>query len=368
MSVAGPVRVLMTADAVGGVWTYAEELARALSRSGCMILIAVMGGSLPDRRRRALSTLPGVRVIHGSYALEWMDDPWDDVARAGDWLLGLERRFRPDVVHLNGYCHAALPWRVPVVVVGHSCVLSWHAAVRGAPAPVERWDAYRQRVRAGLRAADLVVAPTRAMLDALEAHYGPLGRTRVIHNGRSVRAAGGAEPLVLAAGRVWDEAKNLATLSRVAPRCPWPIEVAGPERAPGAGDAVRLPGVRQLGALSPSELRRRMARAAIFAAPARYEPFGLCALEAARCGCALVLGDIASQRELWDGAACFVPPGDPAALERTLRTVIAEEDLRVSLVQRARDRARRYGAAAMGAGYHACYRELIAGRRHAVRA
>ena len=36
---------------------------------------------------------------------------------------GLERRLRPDVVHLNGYTHGALPWRAPVLVVGHSCVL-----------------------------------------------------------------------------------------------------------------------------------------------------------------------------------------------------------------------------------------------------
>ena len=56
------------------------------------------------------------------------------------------------------------------------------------------------------------------------------------------------------------------------------------------------------------------AAAAIYALPARYEPFGLSVLEAAQHGCALVLGDIDSLRENWDGAALFVDPDDAGAL------------------------------------------------------
>ena len=50
-----------------------------------------------------------------------------------------------------------------------------------------------------------------------------------------------------------------------------------------------------------------MGRAAIYALPARYEPFGLSILEAALSGCALVIGDIPSLREIWADAALFVP-------------------------------------------------------------
>ena len=82
--------------------------------------------------------------------------------RAGEWLLALAGRARPDVVHLNGYAHAALPWARPIVVVAHSCVLSWHEAVRGraAGAGVGRATARRVRARARGRAT-LLVAPTR---------------------------------------------------------------------------------------------------------------------------------------------------------------------------------------------------------------
>src|SRR3546814_4918927 len=71
-----------------------------------------------------------------------------------------------------------------------------------------------------------------------------------------------------------------------------------------------------------------LGRATFFALPARYEPFGLAVLEAALSGCALVLGDIPTLRELWDGVAAFVPPGDIEALEDVLTQLIADPDLR----------------------------------------
>ena len=124
----------MTADGVGGVWPYALDLASALEARGVSATLAVMGPPLAaDQIAEARGR--GVTAIEGGFRLEWMDDPWDDVAAAGEWLLALERQVSPDVVHLNGYCHAALPWSAPAVVVGHSCVRSWWRAVHGEDAP-----------------------------------------------------------------------------------------------------------------------------------------------------------------------------------------------------------------------------------------
>jgi hypothetical protein len=50
---------------------------------------------------------------------------------------------------------------------------------------------------------------------------------------------------------------------------------------------AELARVTPLGELTRRQLAREMGCAAIFAAPARYEPFGLAALEAALSGCAL---------------------------------------------------------------------------------
>jgi glycogen synthase len=358
-----PRKVLMTADTVGGVWNYALDLARGLGERGVEVALATMGEPPSDAQRETAARIPRLLLFESSFRLEWMEEPWRDVERAGDWLLRLEGRFAPDVVHLNGYCHAALPWSAPKVVVAHSCVLSWWSAVRGEAAP-ESWDRYRRAVAAGLAAADLVIAPSRAMLDALTAHHGPLASTRVIGNGRNGRLFRPAakEPVVFAAGRLWDEAKNLSALERVAADLPWPVYVAGENHHPDGGGEARTHHARLLGRLSQRALAAWMGRSAIYCLPARYEPFGLSVLEAALAGCALVLGDIPSLRELWRGRAVFVPPDDPEALRRALAELIADPDRRNLLAAAARARALERTPERMVEGYLAAYGELLGER------
>ena len=184
-SLAGaPPRVLMTADAVGGVWGCALELARGLAGAGSEVVLAIMGPPATPEQLGDAAAIDGVVIVEGSFDLEWMPGADEDVQRAGAWLLELDAAYAPDIVHLNGYAHGSLRWRAPVLVVAHSCVLSWWRAVHGEEAPAE-WDGYRRRTAAGLRAADLVVAPTRAFLRTVEALYGPGLRARVIWNGKN---------------------------------------------------------------------------------------------------------------------------------------------------------------------------------------
>jgi len=355
-----PRKVLMTADTVGGVWTYALELARGLADQGIEVAIATMGAPVDGLQREMAGRIPRLKVFESNFKLEWMDDPWRDVERAGDWLLGLEERFAPDLIHLNGFAHGALPWHAPKIVVGHSCVLSWWEAVKNEPVP-EEWHRYRQEVRAGLDAADLVVAPSSAMMAALCRHYGPLPRATVVYNGRDVRQfrATAKEPMLFSAGRLWDEAKNLEALESVAPRLPWPVFVAGENHHPDGGEA-RPHHTRLLGRLSQRALAAWLGRASIYVLPARYEPFGLSVLEAALSGCALVLGDIPSLRELWRNRAVFVPPDDPEALEDALVRLIEDPDRRTTLAAGARSRAIERTTERMVEGYLAAYGEVLA--------
>lgn len=358
-----PTRVLMTADTVGGVFTYALELLRGLSAAGVEVALATMGAPLSNTQRAALAQLPSLELFESEWKLEWMDDPWDDVQRAGEWLLDIEAKTAPDVVHLNGYVHAALDWYAPSVVVAHSCAVSWWDAVRRAPLP-DTLTTYRQHVRRGLRAAHVVIAPSHAMLAAIEQHYGALENTRVIANAVDARAfAPGAKlPYVFAAGRVWDDAKNLRVLAKVASRLEWPVVVAGPASSPDQR-SLTLSGVRSLGPLPRAELADWMARASIYALPARYEPFGLSVLEAAHAGCALVLGDIPSLREHWSDAAIFADPDDERALERLLSYLISEPDRRRELSQAAAARARCFAPEDMAAAYLEAYQSVMAERR-----
>ena len=360
------MRLLLTADAVGGVWSYALELARALAPHGIEVHAATMG-PLPNESQRADAARAGVTLHESDYALEWMDAPWDDVARAGDWLLALERELAPDVVQVNGYAHGALPWRAPVVVVAHSDVCSWWQAVRGERAPAS-WDRYRAEVGAGLAGADAVVAPTRAVADDLARQYGhDATRVRVVPNARPANdyTPAAKEPIVLTAGRVWDEAKNVAAVARAAAETPWAAYVAGDATSPD-GRALVWDGaatsVHWLGALAPDALAAWMGRAAVYALPARYEPFGLSALEAGLAGCALVLGDLPSLREVWGDAALFVPPDDGPRLAAALRALAADDTYRSSLGMRARARALTYTPERMATGYLDVYAAAAAGR------
>jgi len=350
-------RVLMTTDAVGGVWDYSLQLAEELHARGIEVTLATMGPRPTDEQRADAREIPSLTLIESDYRLEWTDDPWDDVSRAGSWLLDLESRVEPDIVHVNGYAHGALPWRAQAVVVAHSCVCSWWTAVRGREAPRE-WDVYRRRVRAGLESAAIVIAPSAAMLRSLAAHYGPVEGV-VVPNGRDARrfVTGPKEPLVLSAGRLWDEAKNMAALVAIASELPWPIALAGD----AAVDRGEAPGrVQYLGRLPWLALRDWMGRATIYALPARYEPFGLSILEAALSACALVLGDIPSLREHWDGAAVFVPPEHPRGLVAAIRHLTDDPARCAELGRRARSRGCELTSERMTDGYCRVYDALVA--------
>jgi glycogen(starch) synthase len=349
------MKLLMTADTIGGVWTYALELSRALRPLGTEIVLATMGRPLSAAQRADVRTLPHVSVSESTFRLEWMQDSWHDVDLAGDWLLRLEDAERPDVVHLNGYTHGALPWMAPVVMVGHSCVRSWWEAVRGDAVPDE-WSEYTRRAGEGLGAADAVVAPSHAMLGALVRHYGPLLHASVIPNGRDAALFPPAEKesFIVAAGRVWDEAKNLRALDEVAPELPWPVYVAGDDTAP-TGERHKLRAARRLGVLNRAELAHWFGRASIYAFPARYEPFGLSVLEAALAGCALVLGDLPSLRELWGAVATFVEPNDRGQLACALGRLCEDDALRRAQAARARRHAMLFGPERMAEKYQALY-------------
>jgi glycogen synthase len=330
--------VLVTADTLGGVFTYAVTLARELAHRDVTTHLATMGAKPRAEQRALLADVPGLVLHESTYALEWMDDPWEDVRRAGEWLLALEREIAPSIVHLNGYAHGMLPFRAPKIVVGHSCVLSWWEAVHGEPAPA-RYDTYRRAVSDGLAAADAVVTISHAMRAALRRHYGV--DAEVIYNGGNAPAeAVPKEPFVLTCGRVGDLGKNVQALARVAERLTWPVRVAG-------WDSDAYPGLEPLGWLGAPSLGAWMDRASIFALPARYEPFGLSPLEAASRGAALVLGDIPSLREIWGSSALFVAPEDHDGLLAALRRLIGDADLRTEYAARAKERATRYPASTM---------------------
>jgi glycogen(starch) synthase len=354
-----PNRILMTADCVGGVWNYSLDLAEALAPYGVQIGLATMGAPPSPSQRAQAARISNLQLFESNYKLEWMDSPWAEVDAAAVWLTELARDFMPDIVHLNGFSHAALDWDAPVVVVAHSCVRSWWAAVKSGPIP-DTFAEYTRRVSHALRSANLLVAPTKAMLEAIDKNYDLSAPSKVIPNGRfrSIHLPGNKMEIILTAGRLWDEAKGLQLLEQLAPELKWPIYAAGENRHP-SGSQELLGHIHALGHLDHHRLAEYLSAASIYASPALYEPFGLTVLEAALSGCALVLSDIPSFRENWNDAALLISTDEPNEWRAALNELSNDRTLRETLARRALDRAAALEPEMIGSRYFNAYCEVL---------
>ena len=356
---AGARRVLLTADAVGGVWTYALDLAGGLGAHGAGTTLAVLGPAPAADQAEAARAVPGLRLLPTGLPLDWLAETPEQVEAAGAALAAMAAETGADVVHLHSPALAAgARFPAPVVASCHSCVGTWWEAVREGPPPSD--FAWRTRLVArGCASADALVAPTAAFAAATARFYGLAEAPVAIHNGRrpSPLAARGPAPFAFTAGRLWDEGKNLRALDRAAARLAGsvPVLAAGPTESPG-GARIALDHIQTLGRLGEGDVARRLAERPVFVSAALYEPFGLAVLEAAQAGCALVLSDIPTFRELWDGAAEFVPAADDRAIAAAIERAARDRD-RLGAAVRAR--AGRYTVEAMAARTAAVYRSLL---------
>jgi glycogen(starch) synthase len=350
--------VFATTDAVGGVWTYALELAQGASARGIETTLAVLGPSPSEAQVAQSAGIRGLRLIDTGLPLDWTAESSATIAAAAVRLGELAGLSGADLIHLNSPAFATRrPFRKPVVGVLHSCLATWWRAVRSGPLP-EDFAWRTSLLREGMVACDAIITPSGAYADSVAETYG-LERPYVVHNGRSAapRAPETRKPVVVTAGRLWDPGKNATVLDALAARLKAPILAIGPLTGPNGEQAV-LRHARHIGPLGADEVRDIFAGAAIFVSAARYEPFGLAVLEAAQAGCALVLADIPTFRELWDGMARFADPDDPAAFAGIIQGLLDSPDDARKLGEAARQRANLLTAEAMTRGVLNVYRRV----------
>lgn len=353
-------KILMTADTLGGVWIYALELIQTLEHFDVQVVLATMGRPLNDHQKLQADKLKNLQIEESSYKLEWMQQPWKDVNRAGKWLLELEKKHKPDVIHLNNFVHGALPFRAPVVVVAHSDIFSWWNDVK-KESPPPQYLPYHRKVHAGLMKADFVVAPSQYMLTCVNKYYGVFKNQQVIGNARDCTKfhPGQKQPFVFSIGRIWDEAKNIKVLEKIARHSKWPIFIAGENQHPENDISQQFDHLHFLGPLSEEETSKWLSQASVYVMPARYEPFGLSVLEAALSNCALILGDIASLRENWKRAAFFIDPDRPGTLKKTLQMLQQDASLRKAVAEAAYNRAKKFRPDNMGMEYMLVYQKVM---------
>jgi glycosyltransferase involved in cell wall biosynthesis len=355
-----PRRILMSVDAVGGVWTYALELARGLSQSDIDVVLAVLGPAPSSEQLSEARQIPRMEVVQTALPLDWTAHHESELDGVAAELKQLADRSDTDLVHLNAPGHASTsPWHRPLVIVAHSCVGTWWRAVREGPLPPDlEWRS--QRARIGLGLADAVITPSRSFARDLQAVYSSMSIAAVL-NGRDAapaRSLDGGRDIFLTAGRLWDPAKNAGTVDQAAGASGIAVHAAGPLAGPN-GERAAFHHLHALGSLDTQELAHWYARTSVFISMSKYEPFGLAVLEAAQSGAALILSDIPTFRELWKGAALFVDANDPIALSEALAYLKSHPLPREGLARQAAERARQYTAHRMVKGTVAVYRRAL---------
>lgn len=356
------MRLLITADTVGGVWRFGLELAQGLLGAGDSVALVSFGrASSPAQRAECekLATSWGAqfRYLGSEISLEWMQDNCRCYEDGSAVLRQIAREFGAELLHTSQFCYGAAELGIPTVVTAHSDVLSWARACRNEGLEETEWlRRYCALVEKGLDCADAVAAPTKWMLEALAEGYRLPERTRVIANGRSIPVFG-AGPRVLravTAARLWDEAKDIGMLRTV--MSPMPLLVAG-ERECGGTEFAAPKGMELTGTLREEDMMRLLAASAVYVCTSRYEPFGLAPLEAALCGCAVLARDIASLHEVWGDAALYF--GDATELSTLLTRLAKSPEMLREAQRQARVRAQRYTRFKMAEEYRALYAEVL---------
>lgn len=339
-----------------------------LVRRGVQVTLVSFGNIPTHSQTEWMDGLRGIDFRPTAFRLEWMQEAEEDIESSREFLMSVITEIKPDVLHLNQFCYGSLPVEIPKIVVAHSDVVSWWAAVKNeipGDVPWMRW--YRGAVWEGLRGATAIVSPSAWMSRQVEHWYGKFSNSSVIYNGRTPALFNPhvtKEGYALSVGRLWDGGKQVSLLAR-AKTCA-PIFILGTEEHADAalrgGKEINLQGprVELKGPQSEGQLRQWYSRASIYVATSRYEPFGLAPLEAALSRCVILANDIPTFREIWGDAACYFNANDLGSLEHKLDLLHGDRELRLTYANLAYNRARhRYSAARMVDEYANLYQVLM---------
>ncbi|GAA5518585.1 D-inositol-3-phosphate glycosyltransferase [Demequina sediminis] len=285
------------------------------------------------------------------------------------------REFRPDAIHAHwvipqGVVATGVARSVPLVITtlggdlyalenGAATALKRRALRHARAVTVMNEDMRERAIALGADPATTHVMPMGARLATLEAT-----------TAREVAPPSRRHPVrVLAVGRLVEKKGFdvlLAALRAAQSRLELVIVGDGPERATLEAAAAGLP-VKFLGQLGRAELNAQYDQAAIAVFPSRRASTGdqdglpVAMLEAMGAGCAVIASDLPGLNEaIEEGhSGALVPPGDVAALARTIEVVAEDAELRASLGAAARERAQTYSIDAVGAGYRALFHGIV---------
>lgn len=356
-----------------GIGLAVVSLSRALARAGHEVTLVCR----PD----------GAREVAPAERLRVVALPRPSGPLPGSWTYARAVRaaLAPavDVVHVHGLARMAWWLRgararrgAPLVVTAHASDELGPSASAAGDAPPARARRHARRVRAILRRADAVLAPSRFMAGLVEAAGAP--RVDVVALGPTDETPAPPRPhegfVVLALAR-FVPVKGLRLLLDAfaaafadVPTARLVLAGEGPERealereaaARGLGARVAFPGY-----VDGAARRALLADADVVAVPTlgAYETFGLAAVDGAAAGAAVVVADGGALPErVGPGAGLVVPSGDVAAWAAALRGLWADPDGRRRLAAAARVGVPEDPWGGVAAAHVSVYRRLGCGR------
>jgi glycosyltransferase involved in cell wall biosynthesis len=321
--------VVITLAEVGGAQTYVGALLPAIVERFDVTVAAHGPGPLREAAEQAGASFVPLRHLRRAV------NPWHDLLALRE-LVGLMRRVRPDLVHLNS-SKAGILGRLAARLSGvRACVFTVHG---WSYAP------YRGPARAAYKLLERALAPLASAIvcvserDASAAN----GRAVVIRNAVDVGAVPRATPdasapCMVSVGRLKGP-KDFATLRRALEAIEqngWRALVVGdgPLRPQLEGGPLELLGERD-------DVPELLAAADLFVLSSRSEGLPLSVIEAMAAGLPVVASAVGGIPELVvDGeTGVLVPPGDARALASALRRLLADPQLRRQMGDAGRLRA-----------------------------
>jgi phosphatidylinositol alpha-mannosyltransferase len=356
----------------GGVPEHADHQARALARLGVDARI-IIGHDPPGRLTRYLHPRAGRHerppenvIPVGRSVIVPANGALPNIVLSPSAVFRIRRLLERDgfdVLHVHepmtpaiGVATLALA-QVPLVATFHaSGELAWMKAAT----PV--WGFLAERLDHRIAVSEGAVASARKYLP---------GDYEVIPNGVALpehAEPAGREHTVVFVGR-HEPRKGLHVLLRAWPeirrRTGARLRVLGADPLQVRLLLTRLriddDGIDALGFVEEEERTRELLAAKAFVAPSLGgESFGMVLTEAFACSTPVVASDIAGYRDVMTPeTGLLVPPGDPAALARSVVDLLEDESRRLELARGARARARAYSWEDIGHRLLAIYERLL---------
>jgi glycosyltransferase involved in cell wall biosynthesis len=234
---------------------------------------------------------------------------------------------------------------------------------------MERWAKrfyYRAAIWRALRAATVLIAPSKATADRIRAIIpAAAARVRVIleaagdyfrpaHDLSAARKKaasllGGDWPYLLVVGANVPAKRHDLALEAFVAAVPPPWRLVFVQRRKKSERLMRRGHDLHVqdrliwhDAIASQNLVALLQGASALIQPSVYEGFGLPVLEAMACGCPVICSDIPALREVTAGAAILVRPDHFESLASALRQLIAAPELRCSLAGEGLARARTF--------------------------